>query len=162
MTMANPNPKSPKRKKRSSYSLKASGAKQKRSNYDYAAAREELAAGNVDAQQVLSAALQTGDNPHAPKHTSPVKCGIKGQLTCERNKNAKLEEGKEWLETKVDSLRQQVRDFADILKAEKHKSRLAIAKILDDAERMMADTIDDRAELDAKMSEAELAVETER
>jgi hypothetical protein len=121
-----------------------------------------LAAGNVDAQQVLSAALQTGDNPHAPKHTSPVKRGIKGQLTWERNKNAKLKEGKEWLEMKVDLLRQQVRDFANVLKAEKHKSRLAKAKILDNAERMMADTIDDRAELDAKMSEAELAVETER
>jgi hypothetical protein len=76
------------------------------------------------------AALQTGDNPRAPKHTSPVKSVVKAQLTCEQNKNAKLEEGKERLEMKVDSLKQQVRDFADALKVEKHKSRLAMAKIL--------------------------------
>jgi hypothetical protein len=106
--------------------------------------------------------LQTGDNPRAPKHTSPVKSVVKAQLTRERNKNAKLQEGKERLEMKVDSLKQQVRDFADALKAEKDKSRLAMAKILDDAERMMADSIDDRVELDTKMSAAELAVEKER
>jgi hypothetical protein len=34
-----------------------------------------------------------------------------------------------------------------------------MAKILDNAERMMPDSIDDWAELDTKMSVAELAVE---
>jgi hypothetical protein len=160
--MANPNPKPPKRKKRSSYSLKVSGANQKRSNYDYATARKELGSLNADAQQVMSAALQTGENPRATKGKIPVKQVVKAQLTHERNRNAKLKEGKEWLEMKVDSLKQQVRDFADALKAEKHKSWLAMAKILDDEERMMADSIDDRAEINTKKSAAELAVEKER
>jgi hypothetical protein len=45
-----------------------------------------------------------------------------------------------------------VREFAISLKEEKHKSRLAMAKLLDDAEGMMADSVDP----DTKMSAAEL------
>jgi hypothetical protein len=160
--MANPNPKRPKRKKRSSYSLKASGAAQKQSNYDYAAAREELGVPNANSQQITSATLETGDNPRAPKTKSPPKRIIKGQLTRQQNKIAKLQFGNERLGKKVDSLKQQVRDFAIALKNEKQKSRLAMAKLLDDAEQMMADSIDDRVDLDAKMSAAELAAEKER
>jgi len=59
-------------------------------------------------------------------------------------------------------LKQQVRDFAIALKNEKQKSRLAMAKLLDYAEQMMADSIDDRVDLDAKMSAAEMAAEKER
>jgi hypothetical protein len=160
--MANPNPKPPKRKKGTAYSCHASGKKNKRTSYDLEAAREELGVPNASRQQIRSAVLRTGDNSRALKGKSPVKRVVKAQLTRERNKNAKLEMGKERLEMKVDSLRQQVRDFAIALKDEKHKSRLAMAKILDDAESIMADSIDDRVELDTKMSAAELAVEKER
>ncbi len=128
--MANPNPKPPRRKKGTAYSRHLSGKKNKQTNYDFQASWEELGVPNANTQQIRLAALQTGDNPRAPKHTSPVKSVVKAQLTCEQNKNAKLEEGKERLEMKVDSLKQQVRDFADALKVEKHKSRLAMAKIL--------------------------------
>jgi hypothetical protein len=160
--MANPNPKRPKRKKRSSYSLKATGAVQKRSNYDYSAAREELGVPNANAQQIASASLEIGDNPRAPKSKSPPKQVIKAQLTRQQNKITKLQFGKERLEMKVNSLKQQVHDFAIALKNEKQKSRLAMAKLLDDAEQMMADSIDDRVDLDAKMSAAEMAAEKER
>jgi hypothetical protein len=37
-----------------------------------------------------------------------------------------------------------------------------MAKLLDNAEQMMADSIDDRVDLDAKMSAAEMAAEKER
>jgi hypothetical protein len=160
--MANPNPKRPKRKKRSSYSLKASGAVQKQSNYDYATAREELGVPNANSQQIMSATLETGDNPRPPKNKSPVKRVIKAQLTRQRNKIAKLETGRERLEMKVDSLKKQVRDFSIALKNEKEKSRLAMAKLMDDAETMLADSLDDRADLDMKMTAAELAAEKER
>lgn len=161
-TMANPRPNPPKRKKRSSCSLRTSGGKQKQSNYDYAAAREEIGLPIANSQQVTSAALQSGTNPRAPKTKSPVKRVIKAQLNRQQAKISKLEVGKQRLEMKVDSLKKQVRDFSIALKNEKQKSRLAMAKLLDDAERMMADSIDDRVDLDRKMSAAELAAEKER
>ena len=160
--MANPRPNPPKRKKRSSCSLRTSGGKQKQSNYNYAAAREEIGLPIANSQQVTSAALQSGTNPQAPKTKSPVKRVIKAQLNRQQAKISKLEVGKQRLEMKVDSLKKQVRDFSIALKNEKQKSRLAMAKLLDDAERMMADSIDDRVDLDRKMSAAELAAEKER
>ena len=63
---------------------------------------------------------------------------------------------------KVNSLQQQVQDFTIALKDEKHKSWLAMTKLLEDAERMMANSLDDRSDLDTKMSATELAVEKER
>ncbi len=116
----------------------------------------------ANSQQVTSAALQSGTNPRAPKTKSPVKRVIKAQLNRQQAKISKLEVGKQRLEMKVDSLKKQVRDFSIALKNEKQKSRLAMAKLLDDAERMMADSIDDRVDLDRKMSAAELAAEKER
>ena len=116
----------------------------------------------ANSQQVTSAALWSGTNPRAPKTKSPVKRVIKGQLRRQRNKITKLETGRERLEMKVDSLKKQVRDFSIALKNEKEKSRLAMAKLLDDAEKMMADSIGDGIDLDRKMSAAELAAEKER
>jgi hypothetical protein len=63
---------------------------------------------------------------------------------------------------KVDLLKKQVRDFAIVLKDKKQKSRLAMAKLLNDAEKMMADSIGNGIDLDRKMSVAELAAEKER
>jgi hypothetical protein len=160
--MANPRPNPPKRKKRSSCSRRKSGGEQKQSNYDYAAAREEIGVPIANSQQVTSAALWSGTNPRAPKTKSPVKRVIKAQLNRQRNKITKLETGRERLEMKVDSLKKQVRDFSIALKNEKEKSRLAMAKLLDDAEKMMADSIGDGIDLDRKMSAAELAAEKER
>jgi hypothetical protein len=161
-TMANPRPNPPKRKKRSSCSFRASGGKQKQSNYDYAAAREEIGAPTANSQQVTSAALQSGTNPRAPKTKSLVKRVIKAQLNRQQSKITKLEIGKQRLDMKVDLLKKQVRDFAIPLKDEKQKSRLAMAKLLDVAEKMMADSIGNGIDLDRKMSAAELAAEKER
>ncbi len=160
--MANSNPKPPKRKKRTTYSRHASGAKLKQSNYNFSAAREELGIPNANTQQIRSAALQTGATPRAPKGKSPVKQVIKAHLTREQHKVTKLNLGKKRLEMKVDSLKQQLRNFSIALKDEKHKSRLAMASLLNDAEKMVADFLDDRDHLDTKMSAAELAIEKER
>jgi hypothetical protein len=87
---------------------------------------------------------------------------IKAQLNRQQSKITKLEIGKQRLDMKVDLLKKQVRDFAIPLKDEKQKSRLAMAKLLDVAEKMMADSIGNGIDLDRKMSAAELAAEKER
>ena len=134
--MANSNPKPPKQKKRTTYSRHASGVKLKQSNYSFSAAREELGIPNANTQQIRSAALQTGATPGAPKGKSPVKQVIKAHLTREQHKVTKLNLGKKRLEMKVDSLKQQLCNFS--IADKKHKSRLAMASLLNNAEKMVA------------------------
>ena len=87
--------------------------------------------------------MQTGATPQALKGKNPVKQVVKAHLTREQHKVTKLNLGKKRLEMKVDSLKQQLRNFSIALKDEKHKSRLAMASLLNDAEKMVADFLDD-------------------
>ena len=63
---------------------------------------------------------------------------------------------------KVNLLKQQVHNFVIALKDKKNKSQLVMAKLLNDAEKIMADFLDDRDNLDTNMSAVELAMEKER
>jgi hypothetical protein len=145
--MANPNPKQPKRKKRSVHSRGVRSGKRKRSGFDYNEAREELGLPNANSQQIAAELLQTDANPRPSRVKSPPKHVIKKQLAQKELQIAQLERGKERLEKKVDVLQRQLREFASSLKDEKHKSRLVMASLMDDAETMMADWIDDRVDL---------------
>ena len=60
------------------------------------------------------------------------------------------------------SLKVQVRDLSRALFDEKKKSRLAMQKLLEDAESMIAESAVGRDDLDTKLSAAELAIEKER
>ena len=160
--MANPNPKPPKRKKRSALSLRVRGSNKKRSSFNYNAAREELGVPNANSQQITSAALSSGPNPQAPKGRSPTKREIKAQLAEKDSTINKLEVGVDRMERKVSSLQQTIRDLSRALKDEKEKSRLAMAKLLEDAEAMIDGAINNNADMDRKMSAAELAIERER
>ena len=55
-----------------------------------------------------------------------------------------------------------IHDLSRALIDEKKKSRLAMAKLVDDTEVMIAESLDNRHQLDCKMSAAELAAEKER
>ena len=159
--MANPNPNPPKRKKRSALTLRVRRSK-KRSSFDYNAAREELGVPNANSQQITSAALSSGPNPRAPKGRSPTKREIKARLAEKDSTINKLEVGVDRMERKVSSLQQTIRDLSRALKDEKEKSRLAMAKLLEDAEAMIDGAINNNAAMDRKMSAAELAIERER
>lgn len=168
-TMANPNPgrNRQKRKRSSGISRKAKGGQQKQTTFDYAAAREEIGIHNANSQQITSYAIEAGPAPKAPR--SPLKKVIKKQLK-EKEEEVKdlnnqvtmLQAGKACLDSKVSSLKQQVRQLSDDLRQEKHKSRLAMEKLLHDAELTIAEANDVRVDLDSKMSAAELAFEKQR
>ena len=145
--MPNPHPKPPKRKKRSAHSRNVRGGNQKRTSFDYEEARDELGLPKANSQQIAAESLQTGTNPRPPKVKSPPKHVIKKQLAQKELQIAQLVVGNERLEKKVDVLQRQLREFASSLKDEKHKSRLVMASLMDDAETMMADWIDDRVDL---------------
>ena len=158
--MANPNPKPPKRKRRSAYTRNIRGGNSgsnKRSTYNYAAAREELGMPDANSQQLTSELLASGPNPRAPKGRSPLKREKEKTIT-------NLEVGAERMEKKVSSPQQTIRDLSRALMDQKHKWRLTMAKLVEDAESMLANSIciDDRNQMDSKMSAAELAVKKER
>lgn len=77
-------------------------------------------------------------------------------------KIAKLEKGAEQINRKVVSMKEQIRQLSSDLGEEKHKSRLAMAKLLSDAESMIADAYDARDEMDAKLSTAQIVAEEAR
>jgi chromosome segregation ATPase len=161
--MPNPRPKPPKRKKRSAHSRNVRGGNQKRTSFDYEEAREELGVPNANSQQIAAAeSLQTVTNPRPPKIKSPLKAEVKKQLAEKELQNAKLVSAHKRMERKVSSLTAQVQDLSKALMAEKKKSRLAMQKLLDDAETMLSESAMERDDLECKMSAAELAVERER
>jgi hypothetical protein len=160
--MPNPNPNPPKRKKRSVHSRNVRGGKQKTTSFDYEEAREELGVPNANFQQIAAESLQTGTNPRPPKIKSPLKAEVKKQLAQKELQNTKLVVAHERMERKVSLLMAQVRDLSKALMDEKKKSRLAMQRLLDDAEAMLAESAVERDDLERKMTAAELAIEMER
>jgi chromosome segregation ATPase len=159
--MPNLNPKPPKRKKCSVHSRNVRGGKQKTTSFNYEEAREELGVPNPNFQQIAAESLQTGTNPRPPKIKSPLKAKVKKQLAQKELQNAKLDVAHERMERKVSSLMAQVRDLSKALMDEKKKS-LAMQRLLDDAEAMLAESAVERDDLERKMTAAELAIEMER
>ena len=138
--MPNPNPNPPKRKKRSVHSRNVRGGKQKTTSFDYEEAREELGVPNANFQQIAAESLQTGTNPRPPKIKSPLKAEVKKQLAQKELQNTKLVVAHERMERKVSLLMAQVRDLSKALMDEQKKSRLAMQRLLDDAEAMLAES----------------------
>ena len=160
--MPNPYPKPPKRCKRSSHTRSVRGGNQKRTSFDYNEARDELGVPNANSQQIAAESLRTGTNPRPPKCKSPPKREIKKQLVQKDMQIAKLQLRNDRMERKVSLLKVQVRDLLRALFDEKKKSRLAMQKLLEDAESMIAESAVGRDDLDTKLSAAELAIEKER
>ena len=161
--MANPNPKRPKRKKRSALSRNARSGRQRNSSYNYAIARGELGLpDDANSQQISSELLVSGPNPRAPKGKSPSKREIKAQLAEKDATISKLELGADRMERKVTSMEKTIRDLSTALMDEKKKSRLAMAKLMEEAESMIANITDDRDNADSKISAVELALHEEQ
>ena len=157
--MPNPNPKLPKRKK-SGIGRNPRG-KKKRSSYDYSEARASLGLpAKATFTQVLSHTMQTGPNPPQPR--SPLKIEVKAKLAEEQKKNELLSKdmdvAKREAATKarhISTLKAQVRALSEALQAERKKSRATVAKLLDDAEGVMAEACGIQSQADHKMSAAE-------
>ena len=161
--MANPNPKRPKRKKRSALSRNTRSGRQRNSSYNYSVARQELGLpDDANAPQITSKLLVSGPNLQAPKGKSPSKREIKAQLAEKDATISKLELGADRMERKVSAMEKTIRDLSRALMDEKKKSRLAMEKLVDDTEAMIAESLDNRDQLDSKMSAAELAIQKER
>ncbi len=136
----------PKRKKgRFSRSPKG-GNNQKQSTYDFNAARDAIGIADANSQQIISCdTIQSGPNPSAPK--SPLKSEYKRMLKAEVAKVGELIVENTQLQKDVDAGKRMVvsvkgdnRRLADALQDEKRKSRVTIAKLLKDAESVMAES----------------------
>ena len=159
--MANPNPKLPKRKKRGGHGRNPRGGNQKKTTYDMGEARASLGLpADASFTQVLSHTMQNAPNP--PPARSPLKKIVKARLAEELKKNELLSQDRDQammdIDTKsrhISTLKQQVRALSDALQSERKKSRATIAKLLDDAEGVMAEACDIKSDAHQKMSVAE-------
>lgn len=159
--MANPNPKPSKRKKRGGHGRNPRGGNQKKTSYDMSEARASLGLpGDASFTQVLSHTMQTAPNPPLPR--SPLKKVVNARLAVELKKNGLLSQDRDQamidIDTKsrhISTLKQQVRALSDALQSERKKSRATIAKLLGDAEGVMAEACDIKSDAHQKMSVAE-------
>ena len=119
------------------------GGKQKRSSYDLNEAKQSIGLpAKATFQQVNSHTIRSAPNPSLPR--SPPKKVVKARLAEEQAKNDSLsheiEEVKKHAshkEQQIKTLKEQVHDLSTALQVEKKKSRSTIAKLLEDAERIM-------------------------
>jgi hypothetical protein len=93
--------------------------------------------------QVLSRTLQTGPNPALPR--SPPKRVVKAKLAEELEKKELLSHDRDVAmravqakTRQISTLKQQVCALSDALQSERKKSRATVAKLLGDAEGVMA------------------------
>ncbi len=121
------------------------GKNQKQSTYDFNAARNAIGIADANSQQIISHAIQSGPNPSAPK--SPLKSEYKRMLKAEEVKVGELIEENTQLQKDVDagkrmvvSVKEDNQRLADALQDEKRKSRVTIAKLLEDAEVVMEES----------------------
>jgi hypothetical protein len=172
--MANPNAKPPKRKKSFSRNPKgAKGGKQKRSSYDFDAAREELGlSANANAQEIASrASADDVDplNPLPPAVKSPLKKEYKAMLREEQEKSrnlvAKAENAEMQVkakERKILSLKDDNKQLAEALRMEKEKSRVTVLKLMNDAELIIQEAHGIVFDSEEKMSAKELSIQKEK
>ena len=165
--MANPNPKPPKRS-RKSLSRHSRGAKHKRSSYDLNEARDAIGLpANASFQQINSHTIRSAPNPSLPR--SPPKKVVKARLAEVQAKNENLFEEIEQVkrvathkDQQIKSLKHQVHDLSTALQVEKKKSRSTVAKLLEDAERIMCEACDVEHEASKKMSTADMQISHEQ
>ena len=168
--MANPNPNPPKRKKASAASRKTRGNKNKRTRYDYAGAREALSLpSDATTQEIAFNVTPASASTASGGARSPLKKQYKAMLLEERSKNdilaKKFGDSVQDLhlkERKISSLKNEVRQLSDSLRAEKEKSRLTILKLIDDVEDAIAAATVIKEDTNEKMSAVELAIFREK
>ena len=170
--MANPNPNPPKRKKASAASRKTRGNKNKRTRYDYAGAREALSLpSDATTQEIAFNVTPASASTASGGARSPLKkqYKYKAMLLEERSKNdilaKKFGDSVQDLhlkERKISSLKNEVRQLSDSLRAEKEKSRLTILKLIDDVEDAIAAATVIKEDTNEKMSAVELAIFREK
>ena len=166
--MPNPNPKTPKRKKRGGHGRNPRGGNKKKTAYDMGEARASLGLpADASFTQVLSYTMQTAPNPPLPR--SPLKKVVKARLAEELKKNELLSHDRDRAMTDISTksrhistLKQQVRALSDALQSERKKSRATIAKLLGDAEGVMAEACEIKSDAHQKMSAAEQTATEEK
>lgn len=165
--MANPKPNKPKRK-RTLLNRHARGAKHKRSSYELNEARQAIGLpANSSFQKVNSHTIRSAPNPSLPR--SPPKKVVKARLAKVQAENQTLfDEIKEvrkdssHKEQQIKTLKEQLLDlWSAALQEEKKKSRSTIAKLLDDAERIMSEACDVEHVADKKISAASMVASKE-
>ena len=124
-------PKLPKRKKRFGRDQRTN-RNQKQSRYDYSNALKLTGSATANSQQLVAAA-----NPSAAK--SPLKSEYKERLKEEEAKAAMLSKQVAKLKKQGDIQKKKVLSLSTALRYERNKSRLAVSKLLDDAECIVAE-----------------------
>ncbi len=105
---------------------------QKQSQFDYGNARELAGLETANSQQLVAAA-----NPPVAK--SPLKPEYKERLKEEEAKTAQLSKQVEKLKKQMDPKKKKVLSLSAALRDERNKSQLAVSKLLDDAECIVAE-----------------------
>ena len=127
-------PKPPKRKRKFGRNQRTN-RNQKQSRFDYANARELVGSETANSQQLVAAA-----NPPVAK--SPLKSVYKERLKEEEAKTAQLSKQVEKLQKQGDLQKKKVLSLSSALRDERNKSRLAVSKLLNDAECIVAEAND--------------------
>lgn len=132
--VSNMPPKLPKRKRKFGRNQRTN-RNQKQSRFDYANARELAGSETANSQQLVAAA-----NPPVAK--SPLKSVYKERLKEEEAKTAQLSKQVEKLQKQGDLQKKKVLSLSSALRDERNKSRLAVSKLLNDAECIVAEAND--------------------
>ena len=168
--MPNPNPKPPKRKKRSSISKYARGGNTRRTTYDYDAAREQIGQPNANNQTIYARAIQSG--PNAPSEKSPLKSEYKSMLKQKEvevtslldakkkiaDENSELRQSLTSKDSKIAAQKCKINELTLLLQEEKKKSRSVIAKLMDDADLVMAEAHSVKAESNEKVAAVDAVI----
>ena len=169
--MPNPNPKPPKRRKSSSQSRHARAGQQKNSKYNYEAAREDIGIPNATAQTVNHHQMQRGPNP--PKEKSPLKSEYKSMLKQKEeevnslldvkkkiaDENSELRQSLTSKDSKIAAQKGKINELTQLLQEEKKKSRSVIAKLMDDADMIMAEAHSIKDESNEKVAAVDAVID---
>ena len=162
--MPNPNPQPPKKKRRSVHSRHVKGGKRKKTTYDYTAARDIIGDPEANSQTITAHVIQSGPNPPAAK--SPLKSEYKSMLKQKEeevnmlvDENAKLRQNLTTRDSKISAQKQKIYELSHMLREEKIKSRAVITKLMDDADLVMAEAYDLKAESEEQMAVVDSSIE---
>ena len=169
--MPNPNPKPPKRKKRSSISKYARGGNKRRTKYDYDAAREQIGQPNANNQTIYARAIQSG--PNAPSEKSPLKKEYKSMLKQKEEEvndllgekkkmaeeNAELRQNLNTKDSKIAAQKVTIQTLSQSLQQEKKKSRSTISKLMDEADMVMAEAHGVQSESEKKAAAVNVMID---
>ena len=132
------------------------GSDQKLSSFDYATYRTtNPEAGEARSQQIR---MDTG----ATKQLSPLKSKLKGMLHSALEENKAKDKTIEKNKKAISELKRERRALADQLRSEKAKSRLAVSKLIEDAETNMIAAAKVMAEARQKGKDARDAIAAEK